>query len=208
MCNPSLHIYMNNRTKTASRGSTALCYLQKRRLRHCVQRRQCFWPQFVDCRLCRHSDPQISRFPVPWDCTCRDFVPIHICHHSLPALSTRFCRVTPTWNRSAPRPLHLKMTSSASMHPVLTTLRFPGAGGVGQGDSIHAQNAPPHPAEMGDESAMSKGKPPNCTTFVDQVVPGLLTTLLGSGNTPGMDYGALAKIQNPWRRRRTLPEGV
>ena len=75
-------------------------------------------------------------------------------------------------------------------------------------DSIHAQNAPPNCAEMGDESAKSKGKPPNCTTFVDQVVPGLLTTLLGSENTPGIDYGLLAKIQNPWSRRRTLPEGV
>ena len=31
----------------------------------------------------------------------------------------------------------------------------------------------------------SKGKPPNCTTFVVQFVPGLLTTLLSSGNTPG-----------------------
>jgi len=27
-------------------------------------------------------------------------------------------------------------------------------------------------------------------------------------NTPGIDYGALFKIQNPWGRRRTLPEGV
>jgi hypothetical protein len=61
---------------------------------------------------------------------------------------------------------------------------------------------------MADESAKSKGKPPNCTTFVVQFVPGLLTTLLSSENTPGIDYGALAKIQNPWRRRRTLPEGV
>ena len=94
------------------------------------------------------------------------------------------------------------------MQPVLTAMRFPGGGGVGQGDSIHAQNAPPNRAEMGDESAKSKGKPPNCTTFVDQVVPGLLTTLLSSGNTPGIDYGLLAKIQNPWSRRRTLPEGV
>jgi hypothetical protein len=75
-------------------------------------------------------------------------------------------------------------------------------------DSIHAQNAPPHRAEMRDESAKSKGKPPNCTTFVVQFVPGLLTTLLSSENTPGIDYGALAKIQHPWRRRRTLPEGV
>ena len=140
--------------------------------------------------------------------SCRIFVPIHICLLSQPTLSTRYCRFAPAWKRPATRPLHLKMTSSASMQPVLTTLRFPGAGGVWQGDSIHAQNAPPHPAEMGDESAMSKGKPPNCTTFVDQVVPGLLTTLLISGNTPGIDYGLLAKIQNPWRRRRTLPEGV
>jgi hypothetical protein len=61
---------------------------------------------------------------------------------------------------------------------------------------------------MGDESAKSKGKPPNCTTFVDQVVQGLLTTLLSSGNTAGIDCGALAKIQNLWRQRRTLPEGV
>jgi hypothetical protein len=75
-------------------------------------------------------------------------------------------------------------------------------------DSIHAQNAPPHRAEMRDESAKSKGKPSNCTTFVVQFVPGLLTTLLSSENTPGIDYGALAKIQHPWRRRRTLPEGV
>ena len=35
-------------------------------------------------------------------------------------------------------------------------------------DSIHAQNAPPHRAEMLDESAKSKGKPSNCTTFVVQ----------------------------------------
>jgi hypothetical protein len=61
---------------------------------------------------------------------------------------------------------------------------------------------------MRDDSSKSKGKPPNYTTFVDKVVSGLLTTLLSSGNTPGIDYGALAKIQNLWRRRRTLPEGV
>ena len=72
------------------------------------------------------------------------------------------------------------------------------------GDSIHAQNALPHRAEMRDESAKSKGKPPNRTAFADQVVPGLLTTLLSSGNTLGIDYGALAKIQNPCRRRRRL----
>ena len=61
-------------------------------------------------------------------------------------------------------------------------------------DSIHAQNAPPHRAEMRDESAKSKEKPPNCTTFVVQFVPGLLTTLLSSENTPGIAYGALAMI--------------
>ena len=94
------------------------------------------------------------------------------------------------------------------MQPDLTAMRFPGGGGVSQGDSIHAQNAPPHRAEMRDESAKSQGKPPNRTTFVDQVVPGLLTTLLSSGNPPGMGYGAQAKIQNPWMRRRRLPEGV
>ena len=43
------------------------------------------------------------------------------------------------------------------MQPVLTAMRFPGGGGVGQGDSIHAHNAPPHRAEMRDESAKSKG---------------------------------------------------
>jgi hypothetical protein len=79
---------------------------------------------------------------------------------------------------------------------------------VGQGDSIHAQNAPQRRAEMRDELSKSKGKPPNRTTFVVQFVPGLLTTLLSSGNTPGMAYGIQAKIQNPWRRRRRLPEGV
>ena len=56
----------------------------------------------------------------------------------------------------------------------------------------------PRRAEMRDESAKSKIKPPNPIAFVVQVVPGLLTTLLGS-------YGLLAKIQNPWRRRRRLP---
>ena len=139
---------------------------------------------------------------------CRDFVPIYICHLSQPALSTRSCHFATAWNRPVPCALHLKITSSECLQPVLTTLRFPGAGGMGQGDSTHAQNAPPHPAEIRDESAMSKGKPPNCTTFVDQVVPWLLTTLLSSGNTPGIDYRALAKIQNLWSRRRTLPEGV
>jgi len=118
--------------------------------------------------------------------------------------------------------MHLKITSfesSGSLHPVLTNLRFSGAEDVELVDSIHAQNAPPHPAEMRDESAKScplshsaemrdesaksKGKPPNPTAFAVQFVPGL-TTLLSSGNTPGMAYGAQAKIQNPWRRRRRL----
>ena len=76
------------------------------------------------------------------------------------------------------------------MQPGVTAMRFPGGGGGGQGDSIHAQNAPPHRAEMRDESAKSKGKPPKSTAFVVQVVPGLLTTLLSSGNTSGIDYGA------------------
>jgi hypothetical protein len=53
---------------------------------------------------------------------------------------------------------------------------------VAQGDSIHAQNAPPHRAEMRDESAKSKGKPPNCTTLVDKVVPGLLTRSPGQNS--------------------------
>ena len=76
-------------------------------------------------------------------------------------------------------------------------------GGRGSG-RFHTQNAPPHPMEIRDESAKSKGKPSNRTAFADQVVPGLLTALLSSGNTPGIDYGALAQIQNPWRRRRRL----
>jgi hypothetical protein len=70
---------------------------------------------------------------------------------------------------------------------------------------IHAQNTPPHTrAEIRDESSKSKGKTSNPTACADQVVPGLLTTLLSSGNTPGMAYGALAKIQNPWRQKRRL----
>jgi len=77
----------------------------------------------------------------------------YICHLSQPALSTRYCRFAPAWNRPEPRPPHLKITSSESPQPVLTTLRFPGAGGVARGDFIHAQNAPPHRAEMRDESA-------------------------------------------------------
>ena len=32
-------------------------------------------------------------------CTCRDFVPIQICHLSQPALSTRYCHFDPAWNR-------------------------------------------------------------------------------------------------------------
>ena len=84
------------------------------------------------------------------------------------------------------------------MQPVLTDMRFPGGGDVELVDSIHAQNVPPHCAEMRDDSAKSKGKPPNCTTFVVQFVQGLLTTLLSSANTPCINYGALAKIQNPW----------
>ncbi len=71
-------------------------------------------------------------------------------------------------------------------------------------DSIHAQNPPHHGVagpppvwrEVRDESAKSKEKPPNCTSFVVQFVPWLLTTLLSSENTPSIDYGALAKIQN------------
>ena len=76
-----------------------------------------------------------------------------------------------------------------------------GAGSVGQGDSIYALNAPPFRAE----NVMNHPSP---IAFAVHIVPGLLTTLLSSGITPGMAYGALAKIQNPWRRRRTLPEGV
>jgi hypothetical protein len=47
----------------------------------------------------------------------------------------------------------------------LSALRFPRAGSVELGDSIHAQNAPPHRSEMRDESAKSKGKPPNRTAL-------------------------------------------
>ena len=78
--------------------------------------------------------------------------------HAQNALSTRSCHFATAWNRPAPYALHLKITSSECLQPVLTTLRFLGAEHVGQGDSIHAQSAPPHPAEMGDESAKSKSK--------------------------------------------------
>ena len=81
--------------------------------------------------------------------SCRIFVPIHICLLSQPTLSTRYCRFAPAWNRPEPRPLS-KNTTSESLQPVLT-LRFPCAGGVAQGDFIHAQNAPSHCAEMRDE---------------------------------------------------------
>jgi hypothetical protein len=52
---------------------------------------------------------------------------------------------------------------------------------------------------------ISAGKPNRCvfTCACGPSCTGLLTTLLSSGNTPGIDYGALAKIQNPWRRRRS-----
>ena len=83
------------------------------------------------------------------------FLRIHICHLSQPALSTPYCHFAPAWNRQVPRPMHLKITSSGSLHPVLTNLRFSGAEDVELVDSIHAQNAPPHPAEMRDESAKS-----------------------------------------------------
>ncbi len=81
------------------------------------------------------------------------------------------------------------------MQPILTAMRFPGGGGVELVDSIHAQNAPPRPAEMRDESSKSEGKPKNPTAFAVQFVPGLLTTLLSSGNTPGMAYGARPKFR-------------
>ena len=105
----------------------------------------------------------------------------YICHLSQPALSTPYCHFVPAWNRPVLRSLHLEITSSESLHPVLTTLRFSGAEDVELVASIHAQNASPHRPEMRDESAKSKGKPPNCTTFV----PGLLTTLLSSRKHPG-----------------------
>jgi hypothetical protein len=38
-------------------------------------------------------------------------------------------------------------------------------------------------------------------------IPGL-TTLLSSGNTPGIDQGALVKIQNPWRQIRRFITAV
>jgi hypothetical protein len=76
---------------------------------------------------------------------------------------------------------------------------------VGQIDSIHARNTQTHHAEMRDEPAKYKGKSPNRTAFADQVVQGLLITLLRSGNTLGIDYRVLAKIQNQlWRRRRLV----
>ena len=97
----------------------------------------------------------------------------------------------------------IRKSVTSSHHPAILRCRGRVAG------RFHTRSKRPAKQRgMGDESAKSKGKPPNCTTFVDQVVPGLLTTLLSSGNTPGIDYGLLAKIQNPWRRRRTLPEGV
>jgi hypothetical protein len=78
------------------------------------------------------------------------------------------------------------------MQPVLTTLRFPGAGDVAQVHSIHAQNAPPHRAEMSDESAKSKGKPPNRTAFADQIVPG--------ARSPGQNSESVeAEEETPFR---------
>ena len=104
---------------------------------------------------------------------------------------------------SASKNYIIRKSVTSSHHPAILS-----AEDVGQGNSIQAQNAPPCRSEMRDESAESKGKPPNHTAFAVQVVPGLLTTPVSSQNTPGIYYGALAKIQNPWRRRRTLPEGV
>jgi hypothetical protein len=119
-------------------------------------------------------------------CAFRNFV--HICHLSRPALPTRYCHFAPARNRPVPRPLHLEITLSESLQSALTTLRLMGAGSLGQGDSIHAQDAPPHRAEirdrervlfMGtrfsnlyDESSKSKGKPPNPTAFAVPIVPG------------------------------------
>ena len=113
--------------------------------------------------------------------------------------SPRFPRATATLPQHGiaqfHAPLHLKITSSESLQPVLPTLRFSGAGGVELVHSTHAQNAPPHRAEMGDESAKSKGMPLNCTTFVVQFVPGLLTTLLSSENTHSPVSPRLTHIQ-------------
>ena len=75
--------------------------------------------------------------------------------------------------------LHHQKVCIQFSHPAISRCR-----GVELVDSIHAQNASPHHAEMRDESAKSKGNPPNPTAFAVQFVPGLLTTPLSSGNTP------------------------
>ena len=64
----------------------------------------------------------------------------------------------------------IRKSVTSSHHPAILS-----AEDVGQGNSIQAQNAPPCRSEMRDESAESKGKPPNPTAFAVQVVPGLLT---------------------------------
>jgi hypothetical protein len=89
---------------------------------------------------------------------------------------------------------------------------FLGAGDVELVDSIHAQNAPPHRAELRDESAKSKGKVPNCT------IHSVWTNCTGAADNPFelrehpgyrlRSPGPAKFRQNPWRRRRTLPEGV
>ena len=45
-----------------------------------------------------------------FNCKCRDFVPIHICHLSQHTLSTRYCHFASSWNCPATRPPRLQIT--------------------------------------------------------------------------------------------------
>ena len=64
------------------------------------------------------SRGQVANFPVfrsrsnrcVFNCKCRDFVPIHICHLSQHTLSTRYCHFASSWNCPATRPPRLKIT--------------------------------------------------------------------------------------------------
>jgi hypothetical protein len=81
--------------------------------------------------------------------------------------------------RHVPCPLHLKITSSESLHPVVTTLRFPGAGGVELVDSIHWQRASDERslAALGRGAGRNAGAgaPPACARASGRVLDMLFT---------------------------------
>jgi len=81
------------------------------------------------------SDPAISQ----------PALPTRYCHFALPGIALP--------HAPAPKTYMLRKSATSSHHRAISWFRWRGAERF-----IHAHNAPPQRAEMGDESAKSKGK--------------------------------------------------